>query len=92
MVFYLSLCFISDYPSPNSVECDSQEFGDSQSGQVTSPGYGRLSQYENNVDCHYQIRCPTGKVPQITFDAFDLEAMSGDTCVWDYVEVKYSRL
>jgi hypothetical protein len=73
------IAFVATPPPPPD-PCTTAGGADVAPGDVfTSPNYP--SNYANNRNCQWNMVCPAGQVPTVTFTAFNLE--SG----WDYVRL-----
>ncbi|XP_060075561.1 cubilin-like [Ylistrum balloti] len=55
-------------------------------GSLQSPYYPNA--YPENKECVYSIDQPYGNIVTLTFSAFDVEGISGTTCLFDYVEIR----
>ncbi|KAF7245952.1 Cubilin [Varanus komodoensis] len=57
------------------------------SGSFGSPDSNKDGKYDKDLDCVWTIAAPINKLINLTFNSFVLEAMSRQTCRFDYVKL-----
>ena len=61
-------------------------------GNITSPGYGDNSTYDNSEQCIWVISSLNNANSSIALQFSDIHIESHVECVWDYVEIREGEI